>query len=609
MPHRGDPLEDFANWVSATAIRNSVLDDPLADWLARFGAERGFLRDDQAPGYDPRTDFTRFLFGQAARFEAAVVRCLSDLVEVVRLEAGLRPRPGPGAAATLELMRAGAAVIYHGVVVDPATQTFGEPDLLVRSDVLARLFPEALTQGEAEVAAPTLGHDHHYRVVDIKFTTLRLTAGGQLLNTGTAAAYRAQVFVYTRAVGAMQGYVPPVGYALGRSWEVRNRSGVTRGSGCMERLGTVDQRDARLAHSVNRGVAWVRRVRSEGQEWEVFPRPSAPELWPNVTRNQDGPWRHAKTQIAEKLEDATLLWGVGRRARAAAHWAGVYSWRDPRCTAALLGLGQPALTAGDETNPQPAAPGRARTLDAMLAVNRAPHGPPLLPTRVRAAEGDWRPEAPLEFYVDFETVSDLADDFSAMPMRAGQAMIFLIGCGHLENGSWSFRSFVADDLTQASEGRMLDAWYEHMAAVRSRLAVDGPEPWVFHWSGAEASTLETAYNSAANRHADRSWPRPRWFDFLGRVIRAEPVVVRGALGFGLKSMAQAMHAEGLIETSWPEGIPDGLSAAVGAWRSQEDAAALGVPLAEAPLMQDIAAYNEVDCKVVMEIVRYLRAQH
>ena len=27
------------------------------------------------------------------------------------------------------------------------------------------------------------------------------------------------------------------------------------------------------------------------------------------------------------------------------------------------------------------------------------------------------------------------------------------------------------------------------------------------------------------------------------------------------------------------------------------------------LMQEIAAYNEVDCKVMMEIIRYLRTHH
>ena len=43
--------------------------------------------------------------------------------------------------------------------------------------------------------------------------------------------------------------------------------------------------------------------------------------------------------------------------------------------------------------------------------------------------------------------------------------------------------------------------------------------------------------------------------------------------------------------------------------SAEEAKRLGVTLPEIDLMQEIAAYNEVDCRVMMEIVQYLRAEH
>ena len=74
--------------------------------------------------------------------------------------------------------------------------------------------------------------------------------------------------------------------------------------------------------------------------------------------------------------------------------------------------------------------------------------------------------------------------------------------------------------------------------------MDGP-PNVFHWSHAEASTLETAFNSAVNRHPEKTWASPHWYDLLNRVVKKEPVVVRGALNFGLKSVARALHSHGL----------------------------------------------------------------
>ena len=90
-------------------------------------------------------------------------------------------------------------------------------------------------------------------------------------------------------------------------------------------------------------------------------------------------------------------------------------------------------------------------------------------------------------------------------------------------------------------------------------------------------------------------------------MRREPVVVRGALGFGLKPVAKALHSHGLIETLWGDGPTDGLGAMVGAWWCEQ--AREGKTLRDLDLMSEIVRYNEVDCRVMMEVVRYLREHH
>ena len=70
-----------------------------------------------------------------------------------------------------------------------------------------------------------------------------------------------------------------------------------------------------------------------------------------------------------------------------------------------------------------------------------------------------------------------------------------------------------------------------------------------------------------------------------------------------------MHALGLIQTKWESGPVDGLGAMVGAFSCADQARKTGVPLCQIDLMQGIQEYNEVDCKVMMEIVRYLRQNH
>lgn len=314
-----------------------------------------------------------------------------------------------------------------------------------------------------------------------------------------------------------------------------------------------------------------------------------------MTNQQDGPWHAAKGELAEELGELTALWQVGEPGRIKGHAAGVYDWRDPRCTPAALGV-------TGAKNPG--------TLIALMEANRTDAGPLVNPPRIQAARSEWHPTPAVEFYVDFETVSDLADDFTQLPAKGGQTLVFQIGCGHVEDGEWRFVSLTVDALTEPEEARIIDEWFAHMAAVRARLAPDSSEePRVYHWSHAEVSTFRNAYNSAVKRQPEYDWPRVHWFDFLQEVMREEPVTLRGAMGFGLKSIAKAMHRHGLIETVWKDGPTDGLGAMVGAWWAQRRSTELGEPLSEDALMLEIAQYNEVDTKVMMEIVHYLRRHH
>lgn len=593
--------DDWAEWVGATTTRNYVLGDPLLDWLDSFGKEQGYQRDGELRGYDPRTDFTEFIFEQGRRFEAAVVEHLRSLVEVLTIA------EGPGdirelstAEHTFNAMMQGVPVIHQGVLRDPEHRTYGAPDLLIRSDELHRLFPTAISESEAGVPAPDLGDGTwHYRVVDVKFTTLHLAAGGTLANAGSSPAYKVQLYIYNRALGHLQGIEPNDAYLLGRGWEQTVKGVTMRGFSCAERLAPVPQSGTLanrypIAEAATAACEWVRELRRDGAAWRTLPDPTRPELYPDFGNQQDGPWHSAKRRIADELEDLTLLWQVGVPGRRKGHAAGVFRWRDPRCTPTVLGV------TGDK---------RPGVLQALIDVNRTTDGEHIRPARIRSAEAEWRSEPTLEFYVDFETVSDLADDFTRIPERGGQTLIFMIGCGHIEGGQWQFECFVADALTEANEAEIIDLWLTHMEAARQRLAPADESPKVIHWSPAEVSNFETAYNSAKERHPDKNWASPRWFDFLNRVVKLEPIVVRGAMAFGLKAVAKAMHELGFIETLWKDGPADGLGAMVGAWWCQDESRRIGKALPEIDLMGEIMQYNEVDCRVMMEAIRYFRQHH
>jgi hypothetical protein len=591
------PVEeaDWQDWISASAVRNYCLKDPIVDWLDLYGDDHKFTRDTDLKPYDERTDMARFITQQGSRFEHAVVSHLQTFAFVQRVALSSRDaRSLELAQDTFTLMRDGVEIIHHGVLRDPEARTYGMPDLLVRSDVLDRLFPGVLAPEEVTIAAPNLGGRWHYRVIDIKFTTLRLLVKGGLTNSDSFPAYKTQLAIYNRVLARLQGYAAPRAYLLGRGWCQTIDGTEQRVSHCLQRIAPVDTTDPELLAQAAAACAWLRDLRTNGMNWVPLPEPTVDALRPNMCHTEDAPWRAAKREIARVQEELTLLWQVGVEKRSRAVTAGVTRWRDRACCPAVLGVNGPK---------------QGPILQAILDLNRSDDSPPVWPHHISAARDLWHAPPELEFYVDFETVTDLNDDFRNIPMKGGQPLIFMVGCGHVEAGAWQYRCFITGSLTETDEATIIDEWTAHMEAVRQRLAPGLIQPRVIHWSPAEVSFLETAYNAATQRHPERQWPSLNWFDFLKNVIKEEPVVVRGAMSFGLKAIAKALHQHGLIETRWADGPVDGLGAMVGAWWCATEAAELGRAMHELDLMHEIQEYNEVDCKVMMEIVHYLRANH
>ncbi len=596
-PGRDSPWDE---WVAPSRTFNYCSEDPLVDWLELHGRSHGFVPDNERGGYDERTDFRRFLVARAEEFESAVCSYLGSRYELLRIcsEPAAR-RTRAAADDTWQAMRNGAAIIAQGVLWNPANRTYGSPDLLVRSDVLETLFPDDLPHDPAVVPAGDLPlGERHYRVVDIKFTTL------DLLKDGHAAKdhlkYMVQVWLYNEALGRMQGFTPPAAFLLGRKWKTSKE----RGRSALDRLARVDSHHEPKGLGVGLGAYalaacdWVRRVRSVGADWVVFPSPTVSELWPNLRRNDDQPWHAAKRDIAIRLEDLTILPRVTPEKREQAIAAGISRWTDPACSAQALGITGEKLI---------------KVVDSVIHANRSSEtGPFVFPERIKASEALWREPAELEFYVDFETVNDLDDDFSRFPEPSGKFCIFMIGCGHFsrtgETRAWNFRTFTVESLDSAEERRIIEEWIAYLQQIASELGTTLEAARLFHWSPAETSTLTDAYNAAHVRQGLPPWPDLPWCDLLNRVIREEPVTVRGAFGFGLKAIGNAMQGHGLIPTRWEDGPADGLGAMVGAWSCHREAQRNGGPMSDLDLMREITSYNEVDCRVMAEVLSYLRRE-
>lgn len=586
--------EQWVPWIAASTTRNYLKDDPLLDWLNAHGVASGFARDDAEDGWDPRTDLAPLLFELGSRFESEVMHLIEQRLPVTRIATAKGDaRSLEAAQATVEAMVRGDPVIAQVVLRNPETRTYGVADLLVRSDTINAIVPGSIPSVETEVGAPRIGATAwHYRVIDIKYKGLSVDRKTGAAQCSKLLAEMGQVWLYNAMLGRIQGYTPPAGYLLGR-----HAGDAAAERSCLARLARVDHvaeidttTKETLGCRVTAAVDWVRDVALAGAVWTVLPTPSRPELYPNLNSDSDGPWHGAKQVIGAALAELTILPATKPKHRRAAHAAGMLRWDDPRVTAASLGVWDKY----------------AAKCDAILTANRDPSGV-LHPDRVGDPVDRWRDPAVIELYVDFETITNVVDDFSSMPCPGDSTLIFQIGAGRWESGEWRFEQWTADRLDRAREAQIIEGFLAHIDRLCAKLQVGLDQVRLVHWAAAELNWFERGAASARKRHADRDWPALPWFDMLAGVIHRGPVAIRGQFDYGLKSIAKAMHVAGLIDTVWDDGPGDGMGALVGAIWCDREAARLGCAMTELDLMRGIAAYNETDCRAMAKILQWLRA--
>ena len=513
-------------------------------------------------------------------------------------------------------MLVGIPIIHSGLLHNPETKTYGIPDLLVRSDWINGICKiDSLDDKEIYIPAPKLrdigsenisSPKYHYLAMDIKFTTLSLRSDGiHLLNCGSIPAYKSQLYIYNEALALIQGYNPQKAFILGRKWKFTSKGETYKGRRCFDRLGKIDYRgvDIDVNKKTEDAIKWLREVRSEASKsWNIDDIPLLrSELYPNMSNTYDYPWHETKEQISNNIKELTSLWMVGTKHREIAHNHGVFKWTDKKCTPKKLGI------CGKFTS---------RVLSKILEVNRGDSSKTekVLPSIINNNLKGWQQRKELEFYVDFETINDVLTDFESLPEVEETSLIFMIGVGYKEpvSGRWMYKCFCVNSLTLEEEGRICQEFSDYICSESALYDVE--DPLCVHWAHAE----ENFWNDAVERHESwgtsfsRGWQSQKWewFDLL-KVFKEEPVVVRGSLGFSLKQISNALRDNDCISSEWDLGSSclNGRGAMVGAWKAHKESLLRKIDMSTTPQIKEIMKYNEVDVKVLQEIITYLRNNH
>jgi hypothetical protein len=613
-------------YMSATKTANYLLDDPLLDWLDLYYNDYGLNNNGNKQTKEEIENNKKFLqvyFDGGLAFEEKVMKSLKDKFGEKFIMLKDDARNGiteEDFNITIKAIKSGFPIIAQAVLFNNNNMTRGIADLLVRSDYVNELVKEpVLSEEEKNIKAPKLNGNYHYVVIDIKWSTLHFSSkNNTVLKIGRIPAYKGQLAIYNCALGNIQGYYPDKAFLLGKGWKrektVKRETETEWNMDCFDKLGIIDYSDIDNIYikKTADAIKWYHDVSVNGKSWSPLNPPNE-NMYPNMS-NDDLVWGGVKKEIAEKIGEVTKICHVGIKERKELHKKGIYSCYDPRCTSQNMRLG------ATET---------ASKINAILDINRDDRYN-IYPRTIINNMRNWQEQSPVDFYFDFETLNEqFCKNYKDMDINDNttnaSGLIFEIGVGWIEKDSWKFKKFYIDKVSQEEEGNIIDEFYKFI--LSKSLELDPQKkyyPRLFHWTNAERNNLKDAnYRHNGKFSEFVGEVDVKFVDMFkvfsgGRIINEdkneydeyEPIAIKGAFNYKLKTIGKALHNLGKIQTQWPDtNITNGQIAMLEAIKYYKNKMNNCLTEKDNKVFDDIIKYNEIDCKMIWEIVSYFRTNH
>jgi predicted RecB family nuclease len=619
------------NWkymISASSVRNYMLNDPLIDYLKEYNITK--IQDihvhnvskkkqrckqmknitkmnNKTSNNKPNKNktFLQHILDGGVQFESDIIDIIKKNHKIVKVAEYTDIHNEEKYQETINLMMKGIPIIYQGLLYNLENNTYGLPDLLVRSDYINKLFDyEVITKQEAKLPSPNLNIPYHYKVIDIKHSLINLKADGiHILNSDCIPAYKGQLYIYTSALNSILGVNINKAFIWGKKYVYTCKKEKHIITNNMKKVGIIDYdtTDDEFVTLTNNAIEWLLDMKKNGKDWQLLPTPSKPELYPNMKNDMNSSFHHIKSELNEQLKDITSIWNCGYKKRIIAHQSNIYSWDDKRLNAKIMGFDAKSKV--------------GKTIDKILNINRQEEDI-IQPEKVTYDRLNWfnKSQDTQEFYLDFETLNDTNQNNS---LNQNNTLIFMIGLGYMDkSGEWIFKCFVMKEKNKSSELEMFNDFYSYINNIL--INNNKTHSKFYHWSNAEVTMYNDFLKRNNNLNNNLNIVNHTFYD-LNKVFVQEPIVVKDALNFSLKTIAKALHKNGLIQSIWDNNneCSNGLNAMIMAMNLYDERNIINnnkskkrkfiCDIEDEEIMKNIIHYNSIDCKVLWEIHELMRS--
>jgi hypothetical protein len=629
-------------WISAGKTRNYMLNDPLIDYLEynkiyditdiNTRGERSHYKNKHNQNKHNQNkhnqnNFLNILFDNGLNFEKEIMidlykRFPNQIVKIIDDFVYEKAHDPVFSYMTIQMMKLGVPIIYQGLLHDSDTRSYGLPDLIVRSDYINKIFKTniELTHNIKLTCLGTLP----YYIIDIKNSTIHLSSSSNnVLNHIGSKPFKGQISIYYQILNKIQQCDTTKAFILANKYTRKKNNIQYTIDDPFYLPGIIDytESDQIYLETSLDAIKWNQLIRMPINKLDCVV-PSNQNLYPNMCVKSDKKYNKVKSYLADKNFEITNLWNCGYKHRQKALSVGIDRWTNPKLNSKILGI------SGE----------RGQIIDQMLKLNRQSKKN-IYPTKIKSSYNDWTKRDSLAFYLDFETINhsifkskdwstinDPESDFNSN--NQSNDLIFMIGIGYSiiddeyidldyefndsdfstsntdkkKSYKWQYKCMIVDDLSLDGQILIINQMISFINDICKLYDCNPTNTNIYHWSNFEQiilSKLCTKYNIHI--------PIYRWTDIL-KIFHDEPILIKGALNFSLKSVGKAMFKNKMINITWPESdCQNGLDAMYQSYQlySEYENILSDKKISSDPRMIDILEYNLIDCKIMWAILNSL----
>jgi len=589
------------SWISASRTRNYLMDDALVDYLEQNKiyrvedltsvSKKRKRREEEV--VNSSDQYLNTILNNGIEFENRIIEELfkrfpNKVVKVIDINSKNKSKDPIYYHMTVELIKKGVPIIYQGVLHDTVTKTYGLPDLIVRADYINKIFDEEI---EVNMKKLKSNKQYPYYIIDIKNSNLHLSARSDtILNYNSVKPFKGQIAIYHKILSKIQKHDTGIGFVMASKWTRKCRDNIYQCSNPFDRVGIIDfdNSDNDYYELTTKAIEWNRLIREPNNNLNCL-EPNNPNLYPNMSSTNYTRFHKVKKYLAEKNHEITDVWMCGPKHRNNALTHNCSKWSDPKLNSQILGFNGK----------------NAKIIDIILDINRSKSNnikDLIYPQKIKYNICNWRDRNKLSFYIDFETLNTtpfVQKEWTNYEINSPNAndLIFMIGIGHSINNKWSYKCFIADDLSDGSQRKIINQLINHINDLSKKYKCDPQNVNMYHWSNFEPLVL----GKSCSKYGI-NMPIFNWIDIL-KMFHEEPIIIKGALDFSLKTVGKALYELGMINTIWSEtdNINNGFDAMFQAYTLYGVKGSTDFK----NKMDTIKSYNHTDCKIMWDILNAL----